>query len=312
MNVSGMTVLWNAVRRDYPFLESIRAALPLCDEFVAVIGNSDDGTLEAVRGLADSKIRIVETTWSEKVSPRKCILAQQTNIGLHLCSGDWVVYLQANEVLHEDSLPVLTRLMGEHEKSKRVEALLLERLTFWGDYDHVVRTYPARFKYSPRIVRPYIGTYSIRDAMSFAIFDGFSTRGRYPRAVDTGQDLFRYGLALPPDQLKGKLEDAPHINSLDANAVGNDYFYRALPKQAIAKFRGTHPSVMKDRIDGSEHLLDDNDSRWRMSTTFREKQRLAETRFYSRFGIPPFRNKRYSLPGGHRKKDRWEDRSIAG
>jgi hypothetical protein len=40
--------------------------------------------------------------------------------------------------------------------------------------------------YTAHIVRLYIGTFAIRDAMSFAVFDGFPTRGPAAPAADAG------------------------------------------------------------------------------------------------------------------------------
>lgn len=172
--VSGLTIIRNGVRLNYPFVEAIRSALSICDEYIVVAGDSDDETLEYLAALDDDRIRVIHTEWSPLVSPRKCLLAQQTNIGLGFCRGRWCLYLQGNEVLHEKDLPHLRSLMETHAENQSVEAMLVERLTFWSDYDHYVAAYPRRFKYTARIIRPNIGTYSIRDGMSFAVFDNFS------------------------------------------------------------------------------------------------------------------------------------------
>jgi glycosyltransferase involved in cell wall biosynthesis len=298
--ISGFTVLKNAIRFDYPFREAIRSALPMCDEFIAVVGESDDGTLEAVREIDDAKIRIIETTWSDKVKPSMCVLAQQTNIGLHLCSGDWALYVQANEVLHEDSLPKLKDLMDRNRDDANVEAILLQRLTFWGDYAHAFTAYPHRFKFSPRILRPYIGTYSIRDAMSFAVFDNFSTRGRYPRAIDSGQDIYRYGHVLTPELMEDKIRHIAHLGRPEDDFDANS-FYQSVPKSFVEEFHGMHPTVMKQRIDSFKQTISMDDPNWRTVPSLKERQRLLETWWYKKFGIPRARNTRYKLLGNYAK-----------
>ena len=65
MKVSGFSYVRNGFTYDYPFIESIRSVLPLCDEFIMVIGDSNDGTREAVVALNDPKIRILDTIWDE-------------------------------------------------------------------------------------------------------------------------------------------------------------------------------------------------------------------------------------------------------
>jgi len=61
MKVSAFTFLRNAVLNGFPFEESIKSVLPICDEYIAVIGEGQDETLDRVRAIGDRKIKIVET-----------------------------------------------------------------------------------------------------------------------------------------------------------------------------------------------------------------------------------------------------------
>ena len=309
--VSGLAIIRNGVKLDYPFIESIRSALPICDEFIVVAGDSDDATMEHLARLDDAKIRIVNTRWSPHTRPRKCLLAQQTNIGLGLCNGRWCLYLQSNEVLHEDSLPILRNLMEQHAGDPQVEALLLERLTFWADYDHYIPVYPRRFKYTARIIRPYIGTYSIRDGMSFAVFDGFSTRGRYPRCIDTGVDLFRYGYVHSVTQQAAKFETAVH--KVDApERAGRDYYRQHYPQQFIARFERSHPAVMATRIAAYPEADKLEISQCRSRLSLGERKRLLESFLYSRFGLPRWSRNRFTLLGGLQQKPRPQLGALQG
>ncbi len=49
MRLSGITIIKDGITYDYPFVEAIRSALPIVDEFVVVVGKSSDGTREKVR-----------------------------------------------------------------------------------------------------------------------------------------------------------------------------------------------------------------------------------------------------------------------
>jgi len=93
MKVSGFTFVRDAVRLDYPIVESIQSILPIVDEFVVNVGASDDGTLDLVRSIPSPKIRIVESTWNPNLSSGGYVLSQQTNIALFNCTGDWAIYL---------------------------------------------------------------------------------------------------------------------------------------------------------------------------------------------------------------------------
>ena len=66
MRISGFTFVRHALRLDYPIVEAITSILPICDEFWVALGRSDDGTGEAIRGIGDPKIRIIESDWDPK------------------------------------------------------------------------------------------------------------------------------------------------------------------------------------------------------------------------------------------------------
>ena len=64
------------------------------------------------------------------------VLAEQTNLALSRCSGEWVVYLQADEVLHEDDLENIHASMRRH-RYDRTEGLLFNYLHSDGSYHTV-------------------------------------------------------------------------------------------------------------------------------------------------------------------------------
>ena len=66
MKVSGFTIIRNAIKYDFPAVEAISSALPLCDEFVVAVGDCNDGTLELIQSISSPKIKIVRTVWEEE------------------------------------------------------------------------------------------------------------------------------------------------------------------------------------------------------------------------------------------------------
>src|SRR5881398_2149253 len=124
MKVSGFTFCRNAVRYDYPVVESIRSILPIVDEFIINVGRCEDGTLELIRSIGDPKIRIVESVWDETLRKDGLIYSQETNIALASCTGDWAFYLQADEVVHEGDLPQILEAMRDNLGNTEVLGLL--------------------------------------------------------------------------------------------------------------------------------------------------------------------------------------------
>jgi glycosyltransferase involved in cell wall biosynthesis len=303
MRISGLSFIRNGVSLGYPFTEAIRSILPLVDEMIVVVGASEDGTREAVAAIDDPRLRIIDTVWPSQITPKACVLAQQTNVGLLQCSGDWVVYVQGCEVFHERDLPALRRQMETHLDDPGVEGLLVERRCFYGDPQHLIRAYPDRYKYVVRAFKPWNGVYSVGDAMSFRVFDNYGKRGRVLRAVDSGIEQYRYSKALPPRAMEFKRRHAPHV--LQAGATFDDHrYYTEVPRDFICPYRGDHPAVMQDWIAAHPIRLDDQSPHWRTAVRGKERLRLLETAWYARYGLPRWRHGRYHLVGDFVRKDR--------
>jgi glycosyltransferase involved in cell wall biosynthesis len=107
MKISGFTFVRNGFKLGYPVLESLQSLLDICDEVVIAIGNSDDETEERIKNIGNPKIIIISTVWDETLREGGTILAQQTDIALQHCTGDWLLYLQADEVLHEKDYDII-------------------------------------------------------------------------------------------------------------------------------------------------------------------------------------------------------------
>jgi glycosyltransferase involved in cell wall biosynthesis len=305
MQVSGLTFIRNGCRLGYPFVEAIKSALPLCDEFIVVVGESDDGTREAVAAIGDPRIKIVDSVWPSNIEPGYAVLAQQTNLGLLQCQGDWVVYVQGNEVFHEDDLPTLKALMEQSQDRAEVEGILVERRTFYGDYEHFFRVYPDRFKYVVRLFKTGIGVASVGDAMTFARFKDYGRVGRDLKCIDSGVEQYRYGCVLTAEAARAKREEAAHFADL-SNEFELDNYYQDKPRQYFAEFKGQHPAVMAERIRAHQFHLKAHSERWRTKLKFKEYKRLLESAIYRLCGMPRWRIKRSKVLGQLVKKDRQE------
>ena len=85
MKISGFTFIRNGTLLGYPFIESICSALPLCDEFVVAVGDSEDDTLARIEAINSNKIRIIRTQWNEAMQDRGFVYAQQKMIAQYNC-----------------------------------------------------------------------------------------------------------------------------------------------------------------------------------------------------------------------------------
>jgi hypothetical protein len=125
MKVSAFTYVRNGFTFGYPFIEAIKSVLPIVDEFIVVIGDSYDGSREAVEALGDPKIKIIDTVWDEQLRTGGKVFALQANIGMDNASkdADWLFHIQADEVIHEKDLSTIRKAMEENLHRKEVDGL---------------------------------------------------------------------------------------------------------------------------------------------------------------------------------------------
>ena len=246
MKVSGFTIVRNGQKFDYPFIESIRSLLPLCDEVIVAVGNSEDETLEMVQAINSPKVRIIQTIWDDSLREGGRVLAVETDKAKAAISPDtdWCIYLQADEVLHEQDYPEIRKSMEKNLSDKRVDGLLFDHLNFYGSFDFIADS--RRWTYKQiRVIRNDPAIRSFRDAMSFRKND------KNLQVKKINATVYHYGWVRTPDAMQKKLETFQKLWHND------DWIEKNVPKadefdyskiDSLSHFKGTHPEVMNDRI----------------------------------------------------------------
>ncbi len=89
MKVTGFTFIRNAIKFDYPVAEAIRSILPVCDDFVVAVGNSEENTLELIKSIDKVKIKVVETIWDDSPEMKigGIVFAKETNKAFQCSPG---------------------------------------------------------------------------------------------------------------------------------------------------------------------------------------------------------------------------------
>jgi hypothetical protein len=252
MEVSGFTFVKDGMKFRFPVVESIRSMLPLCDEVIVNVGLPDtDGTLASIEEIHDSKIRILTTEWDPFFKVAGRILAQQTNIALYRCRGDWCLYLQADEVLHEEDYGKIRRVMERNLGDERVEGLLFDYVHFFGDYRTYVKSYHW-YRKEVRIVRNHLGITSWRSAQ------GFRLEGRKLRVKETGGRVFHYGWVRPTKVMREKksYHDQLHHGEAGGEKYSDFEFQNHVDPYLLGNYTGTHPKVMERTIEEGKFKLD--------------------------------------------------------
>ena len=258
MRLSGFSFVRNGAKLYYPVVESIKSILPIVDEFVIAVakGDSDDTTREQIAAIGDPKVKIIDTTWDEKYFKKGVINAIQTNIAKQACNGDWLFYVQADEVVHEKYLPVITSRCEELLENQNVEGLLFRYKHFWGDYDHYHSGH-GWYPHEIRIIRNRPDIYSWQSAQSFRRFDFYDNprqeSGHHKlKVARVDAEIYHYGWVRPPHLMQNKRRA---LDSVHWGLKRAKDFYEQAPREfdygplnLLAKFEGTHPAVMQGMI----------------------------------------------------------------
>lgn len=256
MKISGFTLIRNGTTFDYPYMESLKSLLPLVDELIVNVGRGDDDTLKQITDFALSdpkkRVKIIESTWPLDDPEKKrggLILSEQTNLALAQCTGDWCIYLQADEVFHEEDYANLRKNLVLFEKDPSVEGLVFDYLHFYGSFDVIQKTRSA-YRREVRAFKRSSGAQSVGDAQSFRKPDGSKLC-----VIRADARVFHYGWVRSPEAMKEKtfFMDQLYHGDPDAKSLatgtphtGNNYRYKKF--WGLKKFTQTHPAVMKLRI----------------------------------------------------------------
>lgn len=256
--ISGFTFVRNGVRFDYPFEESMRSLLPLVDELVVVVGKGSDETLERVKALAasDPKLKVQESVWDDSLRKDGAILAQQTDLAISYCTGDWGLYLQADEVLHEEDYAKVRAAIKAAHARPEVEGLLFDYVHFYGDF-FVVNRSPSAYRHEIRAIRLKQGVVSWRDAQGFRkrIAHGDHDHFEKLRVIRTGAKIYHYGWVRPPEVMKEKTVAMDKLYHADGDkGTGDNYLYKRI--YGLERFLDSHPAVMKERVEAKRWKVD--------------------------------------------------------
>ena len=275
MNVSGFTFLRNAVINGYPFEESIRSILPIVDEFVCVIGESQDATRARVAAIGDPKIRIIDSQWNESMQDRGFVYGQQKMVAQYNCSGDWAFYLEGDEVLHEDELDNIQQAMQDNLSDPEVEALYFDFFHFYGTPDQVGI---AGYRRAPRIIRNSIRTIA-PDGLFWVVME-HNKKGRYPNAKHAGGHIYHYGHCRNVSKMSQKLRQVgKYWGGVHQEFTG----YGRIDTAELRPFSGTHPELMEDWIASEAEQVFVQNSDYRLS--LRDRRNRLRFRVEEKLGI---------------------------
>lgn len=247
--ISGFTFVRNGFDFGYPFLQSIQSILPVVDELIVIVGDSTDGTREAIEKINNPTIKIFDSIWDEENRNSGKIFAIQANLGLEKTSGDWAFHLQVDEVIHEKSYDSILKYIELADKNADIDGLLNPFYHFWGDYEHIRNT-RGTHRREVRLFKNTGKIFSYKDSQGFRKSTDLKVDGEKLNVLMTDIPIFHYSYTRPPHLMKKKANYFHRFwhsdDWLRKNTNQNQFDFNEVDRLEI--FNGSHPKYMKDTI----------------------------------------------------------------
>lgn len=275
MKISGFTFIKNGELLGYPFIESIKSVLPICDEFVVNVGNSEDNTLAKIQDIKSDKIKIIQNTWNDNMRDSGFVYGQQKMIAQYNCTGDWAFYVEADEVYHEDDLGRIKQAMLDNVNDNNVEALVMDYYHFYGNTNTYINS-PGWYRSEARIIRNNIRSYA-PDGLFWVVLNS-NKKGQYPRAKKTGAYCYHYGWVRPQEQMQLKNKKVQKY----WNKTNPEIFYSQMDNRILKLFKGSHPSVMQNLLTTDNNIFATDDT---YKPTKKQNKHYITLQLESMFGL---------------------------
>jgi hypothetical protein len=244
VKIYGFTLLRNGVKYDYSFRECLKSLAPICQSVYLALGESDDGTEEAVADL--DFLKITPTVWDDSLREGGLILSQQTNVALEALRSEkrtepesWGFYLQCDEVIHELDYELLKSDFQKAE-DQGCDAISFRYFHFWQDHHNVAinkKWYPQEI----RAVKVDSDAESWGDAQSFK---------NVKKVYQSEARIYHYGHVREDDKyLEKKADILKFYHSDEKMAKYKRREKRFDDMTETLLYLGRHPLLMKERIE---------------------------------------------------------------
>ncbi|MGH8190069.1 MAG: glycosyltransferase [Rhodanobacteraceae bacterium] len=232
--ISGCTIVRNAVKLNYPLEASILTYLPICKEVViAYDPTSEDETEKYVKNLARKykEIVLVPSPWNLDNHHDGTEITLQSNVAIEACTGDWGLYVQADEAIHEGDHQAILRAIED----PNVAGAVFERRSFLYTLEQDIPDYFARNLL--RLYRKGEG-FAIGDAMTCGLVEG--VRGR---VVDQHWRMYNYSRMGAKAEILTRCRDRDNFHHDTKQAVEANQKHEFTQKTAHYPAR-EHPAAI--------------------------------------------------------------------
>jgi len=213
MIISGLTIVRNALSNGYMIAEVIDTLAAVSDEVIVCDGFSTDGTFEYLQTRDD--IKLFQDNWNLK-SQNGLEFAKITDHGLKRCTGDYIFYLQADELIHENQIEPLRQLILSNQHNSI--SCKFHHIRY--DFDHCL---VGGYERAIRIIRNGPDIYSD--------YDGYNFAGSIHPQLVSGINIYHFGYIFLKNILNKMINHAENFyvnapNYANRKKLAQDYLRR--------------------------------------------------------------------------------------
>lgn len=230
------------MKYDYSFKESLLSLTPITQQTYLALDKGDDSTSLELTSIP--ALKLIPSIWDMSLK-KGLVLSVETNKALAALRADhgednnaWGIYLQADEVLHEDDYEILKADL-EKAQAEGYDAISFRYLHFWQTHHHVV----ISKKWYPHEIRAIKLNTPIE---SWGDAQGFKNQ---KKVFYTEARIFHYGHVREQSSYNEKMREMGkfyHASEILEQKLADGL--KDTKKNRCVYYFGTHPKVMKDRI----------------------------------------------------------------
>jgi len=233
--LSTSTVVRNALKLNYPLEASILTYYPISDEvLISYDPTTEDGTEAYVKDLARrySKIKLIPSPWNMENHKDGTEITLQSNVAFEACTSDWLLYVQADEAIHEGDHEAIKSVLRE----KDLNGVLFNRRSFMGTLDREIPEY-----FAPKLLR------LIRNGQGLVVGDGMTLgyfQGLRPKVHSAAFRMYNYSRMGSREEilLRARCRDTFHHATEEAIEANQKLEF----KQSVQSFNPmAHPGEIR-------------------------------------------------------------------